>query len=170
METLFLAWTDEYAIGHTGLDGEHRQLVNAINEICSIKCAGYELDQLRPLLEALTIATVEHFKHENSLLRELSIWASGLQADHQAILNIINAAAVNEHCAEHAQVLLRLEAIIDAFYYGADSDRAHLGKALMDWFVEHAVRHDADLRGVFQLYFTESEAAASNSQCDRFGS
>jgi hemerythrin len=170
METLSLPWTDEYAIGHAGLDREHRQLVAAINEICSIKCADDAPDQLRPLLDALTIATVEHFKHENSLLRELSSWASGLQADRQAIPNIMSAAAINEHCAEHAQVLLRLESIIHAFYFGANSDRGHLGKTLVDWFVEHALKHDADLRDVLHAYFTASKASASDSQYDRFGS
>ena len=170
MEAVFLAWTDEYAIGHTGLDAEHRQLVEAINEICSIKCAGYEPDHLRPLLEALTIATLEHFKHENSLLRELSSWVSGLPADRQAILSIVRAAAINEHCAEHAQVLLRLESIIHAFHLGTDSDSGHLEKTLMDRFVEHALKRDAELRGVLQVNFTESKAAASISQCDRFGS
>ena len=151
-----ISWTDEYAIGHTGLDAEHHQLVDAINEISSIKYAEYKLDQLRPLLEALTIATVNHFKHENTLMRELCFWASQLPADRRTTLNTMSTAAMNEHCAEHAQALLRLESIIHAFYFGEKSGGETLGKTLMDWFTEHALEHDVDLREVLRVYFTET--------------
>jgi hemerythrin len=40
METPFLPWEDEFAIGHEGLDAEHRRLVDAINEINIAERAG----------------------------------------------------------------------------------------------------------------------------------
>lgn len=152
MELQFLAWTKEYAIGHTGLDAEHRQLVNAINEVCSVEYAGRAVDELRPLLEALTILAVGHFKHENTLLRELSCLATHLQAGSPSIENIISASAMNEHCAGHARALLQLESIIRTFGYDAESNQGNLGKMLMDWFTEHALEHDADLRDALQVY------------------
>jgi hemerythrin len=146
MKLPFLAWSSEYAVGHTELDAEHRRLVLTINEICSVAHAECAPNRLRPLLEALTIAAVEHFKHENMLMRELSYRVAHLQEDSRAIHAMMSTSAVNEHCAEHARALLELESIIHAYHFGADSDGEKLGKMLIDWFTEHALKHDADLR------------------------
>jgi hemerythrin len=154
-------WTDAYAIGHAELDAEHRRLVEAINQICDIEHTGEAIHQLGSLLPALTIAAVEHFKHENALMRELSCLAASLQADRPVIADILGASAVNEHCAEHARALLQLESLIRDNYPGADAVRGRLGKMLMDWFTEHALHLDADLRIILRAYFTEISRAAA---------
>ena len=33
MKQRFLTWTKEFAVGHSGLDAEHRQLVDAIKRV-----------------------------------------------------------------------------------------------------------------------------------------
>ncbi len=161
MKPQFLVWTKEYAIGHTGLDAEHRQLVDAINEVCSVEYAGCKPDELMPLLDALTILAVEHFKHENTLLRELGCLATHLQGTPSAITNIICVSAVNEHCAEHARALLQLESIIRTSDCDTESNQGNLGKILMDWFTEHALEHDADLRGALQVYLAHVRSASA---------
>ena len=163
MELPFLPWTGEYAIGHAALDAEHRRLVEVINEVCAFENTGCAPEQLKPLLEALTVATVAHFKNENTVMREISGWASRLDAEHRAAVDMMSAAAVNEHCAEHAKALLELESIIHAFYFGADSDRETLGKTLIDWFLEHALEQDLDLRDLLKVYFSQSQAAAARN-------
>ena len=156
MKPQFLTWTKEYAVGHRGLDAEHRQLVDAINEVCSVEYLGCKVDELRPLLEALTILAVEHFKHENTLLRELGCLATPLQGTPSAIKNIISLSAVNEHCADHARALLQLESIIRTYEYDAESNRGNLGKMLIDWFTDHALERDADLRDALQVYLAHT--------------
>ena len=160
MKRQFLVWTKEYAIGHAGLDAEHHQLVNAINEVCSVEYAGCKLDELRPLLKVLTILAVEHFKHENTLLRELGCLATHLQGTSSAIKNIISVSAVNEHCADHARALLQLESIIRTSDCYTESNRG-IGKLLIDWFTEHALEHDADLRDALQVYLTHTRNASA---------
>ena len=157
MELSFLAWTEEYAVGHKGLDAEHRQLAEAVNEICCTEHAEHTQDQLRPLLNALVFATVEHFKHENSVMREFSLCATPSQKNHPVFHKAMSVAAINEHCAEHAQALLGLETIIRAFCSGTDSGQETLGQKLIDWFTEHAINHDGDLKGVFQDYFANAK-------------
>jgi hemerythrin-like metal-binding protein len=165
MELPVFAWSDEYAIGHTELDAEHHRLVEAINQICSIKHAEDTPDQLRPLLETLTIIAVEHFKSENALIREVIFWASDLQESRRTMPDIMSAAAMNEHCADHARALLELETIIHSIYFAARPDRAKHSKMLMGWFAEHALKQDADLREVLRVYSAEfKSAAASNSR------
>lgn len=161
MKPPFLVWTKEYAIGHTGLDAEHRQLVDTINEVCSVEYAGCKVDELRPLLEALTILAVEHFKHENILLRELGCLTTHLQGTPLAIKNIISVSAVNEHCADHARALLQLESIIRTSECDRESNRGNLGKMLMDWFTEHALERDADLRDALQTYQAHTRNASA---------
>ena len=152
MKQRFLTWTKEFAVGHSGLDAEHRQLLDAINRVCSAEYAGCAAGELRQLLEQLTISAVEHFKHENTLLRELGCLASALREGVPDARNIINASTVNEHCAEHARALLRLEAIVQTLDGDTKSNRESLGEMLMDWFTGHAVEHDADLRDALQVY------------------
>jgi hemerythrin-like metal-binding protein len=165
MELPVFAWNDDYAIGHTELDAEHHRLVETINEICSIKHAECTPDQLKPLLETLTIIAVEHFKNENALIREVICWASDIQESHRAVPGIMIAAAMNEHCADHARALLELETIIHAIYFAVWSDRAKLSKMLMGWFAEHALKQDADLREALRVYFAKFKSSgASNSR------
>jgi len=161
MKQPFLVWTKAYAIGHTGLDAEHHQLVDAINEVCSVAYAGCKVDEVRPLLEALTILAVEHFKHENTLLRELGCLATHLQGTPSAIKNIISVSAVNEHCADHARALLQLESIIRTSDCEMESDRGNLGKMLMDWFTAHALERDAGLRYALQVYLAHTRNTAA---------
>ena len=160
MELQFLAWTDAYAIGHTGLDAEHRQLVDAINEVCSVGYVDCSADELKRLLEALTILAVEHFKHENTLLRELGCLVTRLQGVSLTIKNIVGVSAVNEHCAEHARALLQLESIIRISDCDTESHRGNLGKMLMAWFTAHALEHDANLRDVLQVYLAHTRDAS----------
>ena len=165
MELPVFGWSDEYAIGHTELDAEHHRLVETINEICSIKHAEDTPDQLRPLLETLTIIAVEHFKNENALIREVICWASDLQESRRAVPNIKGAVAMNEHCADHGRALLQLETIIHSMYFAAGTDRAKLSKMLMGWFAEHALKQDADLREALRVYFAKFKSSgASNSR------
>ena len=161
MKQRFLTWTKDFAVGHSGLDAEHRQLVDAINRVCSAEYAGCAAGELRQLLEHLTISAVEHFKHENTLLRELGCLADFLREGVPDARNIISASTVNEHCAEHARALLRLETIVHTLDDDPRSDRGNLGEMLMDWFTEHAVEHDADLRDALQVYLTHARDAAA---------
>ena len=161
MELHFLIWTKEYSIGHTGLDAEHRQLVDAINRVCVVESAGGAADELTSLLDALVILAVEHFKHENSLLRELGCLAAPLQEGLPAIRNVISASAVNEHCAEHARALLQLESIIHISDCDTEAKRGSLGETLINWFTEHALEHDADLRNALQVYLAYRQGASA---------
>ncbi len=158
MESPFLTWSDEYAIGHEKLDAEHRELVQAINNIFITERTG---EQLKPLLDSLAIAAVNHFRHENTLLRDISNWVSRLQVSRPDFSIALSAEELNEHCAEHAQALLGLESIIHAFYSGVDSDRKKLAGVLRDWFREHALKHDASLRDILEAYSGTSETPCS---------
>ena len=149
METPFLAWTGDFGIGHAALDAQHRRLVEVINQVCGEDSGAP--DRLKALLDALTVATVAHFKDENSVLREIGGWAARAGA-----LDGLSVDAINEHCAEHARALLELEAIIHARQgFGA----AGLGQTLIDWFLRHALEQDLQLKDLMKAYFSGAARA-----------
>ena len=143
MEMVSLVWTEAYTVGHKGLDAEHRQLMETINEIYSVEDGACPSGKLLSLLNRLTLLAIEHFDHENTVMHEFGNSLSHFEA-------------INEHCAHHAEALVVLESIIVAAGPELDSARQHLGQKLTDWFREHAIKHDAELRALFQSNFAAS--------------
>ena len=146
----FLAWGEEYAVGHQELDAEHRQLVQTINTICSAEHIEASPEKLAPLLRALVLGAVEHFKHENEVMRDFSIIAMQSHPNAAAFMGTLSVAAINEHCSEHARALVALELIIHNHASETKSAQGSVGKTIIDWFIEHSTEHDAGLRNVFQ--------------------
>jgi hemerythrin-like metal-binding protein len=135
VEAPFLIWSESFAVGHKGLDAEHRDLVRTINEIHCAENARPPQALIR-LSNALMLATIKHFQHENAVM----------------CLEISGAAVsdtVNEHRAEHALVLNRLESIIRNPYFLHTPHE--LSKNLKDWFLEHALTSDAQLKWLFEI-------------------
>jgi len=149
MEQVFLAWMEEYAVGHKGLDAEHRQLVKIINEIHAAMEAGQISQQLRPLLKALEFAAVAHFRHENSVLREIGDHTGRYREDQTDLILIANDDDISGHLAEHARALIILKSIIRAFYSETHLTEQKLSHNLRYWFVEHATKYDAHLKAFF---------------------
>ena len=141
---MFIVWDDAFAIGHTELDAEHRHLVGIINAIYAAEDSGRPSGELLPLLNALTLATIGHFRHENSVLRT-------------ELVNTMTGDAINEHCAEHALALSELELTVRDFRTGTSFGEFGLSRKLRDWFHAHALGYDVDLAGAYQ-------AARKNSQ------
>jgi hemerythrin len=148
MDQPFLRWIDGYAVGHESLDGEHGRLVDLINEIHAAELAG-DARQVACLLDTFRKATAEHLGRENAVMREVERQAAQAAGGRQAFLEAMSAAVIDEHIVEHTRSLQQLDAIIRAFHSAADAGMRP-GDALKDWFVDHAVKHDAHLKAVFQ--------------------
>jgi hemerythrin-like metal-binding protein len=134
----FLDWTEEFAVGHKMLDAEHRRLMEIINDIYNQEDAGQPLDELAALLHSMERIAVDHFRHENSVLR-LELFA------------IIGTAAINEHMAEHAAALTDLQSIAIDLKRGALCHGHALSEKLKHWFIEHSTKYDADLKDSIQI-------------------
>jgi hemerythrin len=64
----------------------------------------------------------------------------------------LTEAVVNEHCAEHAQALIELEHMVNVSTDSHELDQRKLADDLRNWFVSHALEHDASLKAFFQTY------------------
>lgn len=133
MNDLALHWNDNFAVGHKGLDAEHRRLVEIINGILVADHSLLTNDQLKVSVNTLTLATVEHFRHENAVLR---LELRGKMASD----------AINEHLAEHARSLSELETILHAIMSENDGHDRARKLELKAWFLEHATGYDEHLK------------------------
>lgn len=144
MEDAFLNWRETYAVGHLGLDLEHKHLVELINQISAVRAPR----QLSGLIDAFYFASVGHFRHENSVMRDI-IDGAYLLPDG-CVRQFMSEAAINDHCAEHARALIDLEQILQSYIADEDRNGPALAHDLRNWFLDHAVNHDAHLKEVFQ--------------------
>jgi|SRR5579863_2534484 len=142
-DNALLKWQENFGVGHRGLDTEHRRLVGIINQIHDAEAAACTPRQLLDLANALYVVAMEHFRHENALMRDIIAGAYLPPSGGQKISEDV----VNEHCAGHANALIELETMLHS---AVSDDHARLAALLSDWFVDHALKHDAHLRAFFQ--------------------
>ena len=141
-----LPWSERFAVGHEELDRDHRRLVELINEVIDTVQAKAPPQQLSGLLRQLQAVAEEHIRQENTVLWELrSNTFEPLRGRPQTaqFLKALAAGAFDEHLAEHA----RLMTSFDDF---RDGPVETLCEALRAWFLDHAIKHDAHLKAIFQ--------------------
>ncbi len=66
----FIAWKDFYSVGDPSLDAQHKQIIGIINDLYDAMQRGRDHKVLKPLLDWLVHYTVEHFRHEEQVMRE----------------------------------------------------------------------------------------------------
>jgi hemerythrin len=141
-----LPWSESFAVGHHGLDTEHRRMVDAINDIIAAVHSRQDLERLPDLLRVLRDVTVEHFHHENTLLRDIKSGAykplQGLPRT-QNFLKAMAEAAFDDHIADHETMLARFDTICS---HAIET----LCEALKAWLVDHVIKHDSHLKAIFQ--------------------
>lgn len=139
-------WSDSYSVGHPVLDAEHREIMLAISRVAE---AGDDQARLRPLLCDLRQKTADHFAHEDSILRRLAAATSTGRQSRKFLAAMIQAL-IDEHLAEHDVALTSLEFMIRRILAEDWANHPPLGDTLTHWFVNHAVKHDAHLKTLFQ--------------------
>ena len=140
-----LTWSESFAVGHEALDGEHRSLVDGINEIVASARDAQHPERLASALRALRDKAIRHISGENALLRELKSGTYELRGRLQAphVLKAMADSAFDLHMAKHDELLARLDAIIAGPVDALDD-------SLKTWFVDHAIKHDLPLKAIFQ--------------------
>jgi hemerythrin len=146
----FLSWREQFEIGHPGLDLEHKYLVELINQMAGVDRGEQGLQKLSGLSNTFYFASIRHFRHETSILRDLIEGAYLLEGNRQDQGIALSEAAVNDHHAEHARAVIKLERTLHVFPAVLDQRGPTLASELKDWFVDHVINHDAHLRTIFQ--------------------
>jgi hemerythrin-like metal-binding protein len=137
-----LEWKDAFSVGHTVLDMEHRGLLASINEICT----GKPVENIEHRVQSLMLLVKNHFDHEDATLREIIERGPEIPAGARAV----SREAIWEHIRGHEIALARLTAIGQAIVNTGVDDLPRHCENLKRWFINHAVKHDAHLKSVFQ--------------------
>ncbi len=141
-----LPWSDNFSVGHSGLDAEHRRMVSLINDAIEALGAGKSAAEVARILEALRSTSVEHIRNDNAILWELQSGEyAGLRDSPRKpeFLRVMAAAAFEEHMDEHEKLLAEFDEV-------RNIPPDHLGEALKSWFLNHAIKHDSHLKAIFQ--------------------
>lgn len=152
MPSLFV-WSELFAVGHERLDREHRDLVELIAQFCAAVYAGDGHARLPGHLKAIERATRDHLRSENAVLRELKGKARHSSPARHAAPRHLGAAtdaAIEDHIAEHRTMLKGLTAFANRLDGMTQADGPALCADIKAWFLEHAVKHDAHLKTIFQ--------------------
>ena len=124
-------------------------MVAAINEICEACQAGKPKEVLYALLKALERETLAHLEHENMVMREIfTDQKRGMGNDVKAMTRRMIAG----HVAEHERNLSELRVIMRTARAEPDCGAEHICAELKKWFLDHAVKYDADLKAIFQAF------------------
>jgi len=116
-----IAWTDALNIGDDFMDLEHQVAVDTINTMA--KASG---EELRQALDIFYHHCVEHFAHEEEMMRNSQFFAYEVHKD------------------EHARVLNELQEVRDYLADGqVDALKEYFQTTLPNWFVRH--RNSMDL-------------------------
>jgi hemerythrin-like metal-binding protein len=115
-----LDWNDSYKVGDATIDAEHLQAFELANRFIAAE------DQAEQTTIAMQLYkhTREHFKHEESLMRE------------------VNFPDVKAHTERHNQLIGRLNVISKSIAQG-DVNKEALIDLMTDWAMLHIVKDDA---------------------------
>lgn len=148
-----LAWNDAFAVGHEGLDAEHRGLIDAINTLCAACDTQRDLQEIESLLSTVKLSVEAHIQSESAILWEISSGASTAASKRPrtpTLVKALTAARLDDHFAEHDRTLAHIEAIVSAGRAAPDQVGVALCGALKAWFIDHAIKYDAHLKTIFQ--------------------
>ena len=142
-----IAWSTEFAVGHKELDSEHLRLVETVNAIYDAAGTASGRKKVDKRLDELSKLAADHFKHENSLLLQISRSPIPSNVERLDFVAAVADAVLDRHIGEHARGLRALDLIIRDMRIAIEKNA--LNHDLKDWLLEHMTVHDARLKPIF---------------------
>lgn len=124
---MYLAWSEDLAVGNTFIDHDHQKLIDMVNRLHNVMNEGKGKDVLGKVLNNLITYTKEHFRREEDLMRSLSF--AGLAA----------------HQGEHEDLLQQVLDLQHKFESGATALSIQVLHFLRDWLIHHIGESDKQL-------------------------
>lgn len=125
---MLVEWKESYALGHPGIDAQHKDMFDLINQMAD---AGTP-DRLKPVLMQLYRHTREHFELEEELMKAAGYPGLAL------------------HVSYHNELLSRLNQVSQDVGKGS-VNRDMLNRLMSDWALRHTQFDDADAASYIRL-------------------
>jgi hemerythrin-like metal-binding protein len=120
-----LCWKNEYSVGNTTLDNQHKNLL----KICKM-ISLYELDGSR-----------ESIGNYQSILNDLADYAGTHFHTEEEILTQANYPLIEDHAAEHMDYIDKLTDFLLSATHGV-VDKQGLAQYLDAWWINHILESD----------------------------
>lgn len=123
-----LKWSDNFSVNHTGIDEQHKELIEIINDlVVYISEKDTEFSHLLDLVTKLDNYVAEHFRFEESLMTENSY------------------PEMDEHVAQHNNLRSKLEELNIFSVDNTIEFYKELLDELIDWLSKHIMQTDKKL-------------------------
>jgi len=122
-----LEWNDEYCIGDSVIDDEHRNLFILANEILQIRNPTEEIEKIRPLLHKLYDYMKYHFDHE------------------EAFMSQIKFPAIVTHKIRHSEIIDEMNAILKSSHQISTLSEK-LSEMMVKWVLKHIIEEDMKIK------------------------
>ena len=132
---VFMQWVEDLEVHNSTVDGQHRQLVDALNELADAVEAGRGAEQLQLTLYFLVIYADMHFSDEENLMR------NGGYPD------------LEPHIAQHRAFMAKAEDLRAQAAAGSATLDVALLEFLKDWLMNHIMQQDK----AFESYLPQEE-------------
>ncbi len=120
----FIKWNDALKIGLSGLDQEHRQLSQAINDLHASLTDQSMQARTGPLLQQMVESTRAHFAGEEAMMERNKYPGMAL------------------HVLKHQHLLQQVDALKGRFHRGGFTLNEYSLTFLRDWFTVHVQNDD----------------------------
>jgi len=122
-----IEWKDEFSVGVTEVDLEHRDLIDLINDLHAVMGAGATHDKVVDTLGEIYAQISAHFALEEKFMRNSKY------------------PAYPSHKEDHESLLDELRDIMDRVEDDGSFDEKRLSAELEKWFSDHFRTHDSKL-------------------------
>lgn len=137
-----LDWDRSYDTGHSGIDAEHRHLLQIIGMLQNSRDVGDMGDSLGAIFVALRRYTFYHFAHEHQLMKEY-----GVNRQHQT-----------KHRAAHDLFVEKINEATRAANIDPVSVTRDMLSFLSQWLLNHIMTIDVELVNEIRLLSIKKEA------------
>lgn len=125
-----IQWTDAIKTGHAQVDAEHKQLIEALNDLESALRDGAAREHVGKIIDFLNSYTRQHFAHE------------------EVYMDKVQCPSREQNCREHALLISRLDSWIERYQAGASLTLIlEIHRELANWVTGHILKIDCKLRG-----------------------
>jgi hemerythrin len=123
-----IRWNDDLNLGVAEIDAQHRQLVNAINELHVAVEYSRSQEVILPLIERLLEYSRAHFQAEEQLLSDIGF------------------PGIAGHKQEHQHFITKIHNLSHQFSYNRDFLAVHVKDFLLAWFYNHIQTKDMEYK------------------------
>ena len=128
----YMEWKPNLEVGNTKIDGDHRTLVDAVNQLHAALDQGKDKEEIAKVLNFLRDYTVSHFGMEEALMIK-----------H-------NYRKAPDHFAAHAGLVIQVSDFIADYRTGYIVSIPDMLTFLEAWLVDHIQVKDKELGGFLE--------------------